>query len=206
MTKFTKEEYLNDPCMVSSLPFWKTKTFSIPESIQVIRDDLYKDGYQNDCRYFKMLHRLNKIGEAYLPTGFVIFDASINEYVHHINSCYEEEHVEDDELEQYKCRPTYNSKLWIAIKDINTNVIVATAIGEVDLEINEGSLEWIQVSKEYRKRGLGTFLVNSLLIKMKPLVDFVTVSGRIDNPTNPMQLYKTCGFENCVIWHVVRNI
>ena len=133
MTKLTKEEYLMDPCKASSLPFWKAKTFSIPEPIQVIRDDLYKDGYQNDCRYFKMLHRLNKIGDTSLPVGFVICDISINEYTHHINSCYEEERVEVNELEQYKKRPTYNPKLWIAVKDSTTNEIVATAIGEVDL-------------------------------------------------------------------------
>ena len=35
----TKEEYLNNPCAASSLPFWKTEQVLIPENILVIRDD-----------------------------------------------------------------------------------------------------------------------------------------------------------------------
>ena len=36
------EEYLNDPCRASSLPFWKTEKVIIPEHIAVLRDDLFR--------------------------------------------------------------------------------------------------------------------------------------------------------------------
>ena len=201
----TKEEYLSNPCKASSLPFWKTQTFSVSPSIQVIRDDLYKGHHQNESQYFKMVHYLKKIEKPSLPNGFSLCEISIEEYAKHINQCYEEEHIEIDELENYKTRPVYNPNLWIAVKDNNTNEIVATAIGETDLEIGEGILEWIQVSKPYRRKGLGKFLVNYLLTKMKQIVVFVTVSGRIDNVNEPIELYKSCGFIDAIIWHVIKR-
>ena len=33
--------YLSDPCGVSSLPFWKTETVTIPRSLKIVRDDEY---------------------------------------------------------------------------------------------------------------------------------------------------------------------
>jgi hypothetical protein len=33
--------------------------------------------------------------------------------------------------------------------------------------------------------------------------DFVTVSGRVDNRTNPERLYRRCGFEGNDVWCVL---
>ena len=74
-----------------------------------------------------------------------------------------------------------------------------------DSEIKEGILEWIQVSPEYRGVGLGKFIVNELLWRMKDKAEFVTVSGKADNPTNPRNLYIACGFSGEEIWHVMRK-
>ena len=81
----------------------------------------------------------------------------------------------------------------------------ASGIAELDTDIKEGILEWIQVSPEYRGKGLGKFIVNELLWRMRDKADFVTVSGKVDNPTNPRELYKTCGFADEEIWHVLRK-
>ena len=62
------------------------------------------------------------------------------------------------------------------------------------------------MSPKYRGKGLGKFVVNELLWRMKGKVDFVTVSGKIDNPTNPRDLYKACGFTNEEIWHVMKRL
>ena len=93
--------------------------------------------------------------------------------------------------------------LWLAVKDNLTEITVATGIAELDIRIGEGILEWIQVSPEYRHMELGTFVVNELLRRMKGNADFVTVSGKVNNKTNPLALYERCGFSEKVIWHVL---
>ena len=45
-------------------------------------------------------------------------------------------------------------------------------------------------------------IFNELLSRMKDKVKFVTVSGRLNNKTNPLALYKNCGFINKQIWNV----
>jgi GNAT superfamily N-acetyltransferase len=57
-------------------------------------------------------------------------------------------------------------------------------------------LEWIQVSPEHRGKGLGKFVVNELLWRMKDTAEFVTVSGKVDTPTNPRERYLECGFSD----------
>ena len=108
-------------------------------------------------------------------------------------------------MKQYKKRNVYSPDLWIGLKENDSGKLVATGIAEFDQEIKEGVLEWIQVSPEFRRRGLGRFVVNELLIRLVKRADFVTVSGRMNNPNNPYALYLNCGFETPVIWHVVRG-
>ena len=200
-----KEEYLKDPCNASSLSFWKTNNFVVPPFIHAVRDDLFDKTLDvNDQEYFKVINYLNNIESPKLSDGYVDCsnDASIKDFVNHINSCYVEEHVSEEELISYKEHPTYKKELWIAVKDIKTNQIVGTAIGEFDSSINEGIIEWVQVSNEYRRKGIGKYLVNSLLLKMKDYADFVIVSGNVNNPSNPLNLYLSCGFKNKIIWHI----
>lgn len=102
----------------------------------------------------------------------------------------------------YKNHPVYDPFLWVAVKDELTGKTVATGIAELDARIGEGVLEWIQVSPTYRGKGLGAYLVNELLSRLKGKADFVTVSGKIKNRTNPLKLYENCGFSEKVIWHV----
>ncbi|MGL5087309.1 MAG: GNAT family N-acetyltransferase [Clostridium sp.] len=64
-------------------------------------------------------------------------------------------------------------------------------------------LEWIQILPEYRGLRLGKAIVMRLLLNMCKQVDFVTVSGKVDNKTNPEKLYRKCGFEGKDIWHVI---
>lgn len=92
--------------------------------------------------------------------------------------------------------------MWIAIKDKTNNIIVATGIAEIDGEIKEGIIEWVEVSKDYRRTGLGKITVNELLKRLKTMANFVTVSGDYNSPYKPIDLYQKCGFENMKIWHI----
>ncbi|WP_373736312.1 GNAT family N-acetyltransferase [Bacteroides heparinolyticus] len=199
------EEYLNDPCGASSLPFWKTKKVIIPEHIAVLREDLFciADCDGIDEPYFKLMHNLKQIRQPKLITQFELIPCETLDFANHINECYAEESISLDELCAYYLRPVFDPNLWIAVRDATSNRIVATGIAELDSCIGEGILEWIQVSPDYRRRGLGKFLVSELLCRMKDKAKFVTVSGRMNNPDNPLALYLSCGFANPVIWHVV---
>ena len=61
----------------------------------------------------------------------------------------------------------------------------------------------MQVLPQKRGRGLGKAIVNELLIRLKSKAKFVTVSGQIDNKTNPEALYRKCGFKGDDIWCVI---
>lgn len=198
-------EYINNPCQASSLPFWKTNCITIPEHILIFRDDEFSVAqYEGmDESYFKLIHDLKTIKTPSLPNRFDIVQCSIADFAHHINECYAEEGVSPEQLHAYQSHPVYDPDLWIAVAEKESKRIVATGIAELDKHIGEGILEWIQVSPDYRHTGLGSFIVNELLLRMQSWAKFVTVSGRMNNPNNPLALYKSCGFTHLVVWHIV---
>jgi GNAT superfamily N-acetyltransferase len=205
--RLDERAYLADPCGASSLPFWKTDRFTVPDNVTVYRDDEFRaeeiDG--TDEPYFKVLHDLTKLDRQTLPPGYETVQCGFEEYASHINACYTQEGVTGKELETYAQRQTYDPSLWLAIRDAANGRIVATGIAELDARIGEGILEWIQVSPDYRRKGLGRFVVRELLYRLKGKADFVTVSGKRNDPCDPLALYRSCGFRDLTVWHVVRK-
>ena len=208
MKNMTAEEYIKDPSGSSSLPFWKSDT-TLPDSIKVMRDDEFEESVPDiweDDPYFKMVHRLGDTEEILLHPDFEEASCSLSEMAEHINSCYEEEGISEAELANYRMSPVYDETLWLCIKEKESDKIAASAIGEFDRKTGEGILDWIQVTEGFRGRGLGKYIVSELLRRLKGKADFVTVSGRTGNRTNPRALYKACGFGEEIIWHVLRRI
>ncbi|MCC8072948.1 MAG: GNAT family N-acetyltransferase [Clostridiales bacterium] len=74
-----------------------------------------------------------------------------------------------------------------------------------DDETKEGILEWIQVVPGFRKKGIGTAIVNQLLYRLSLIADFATVSEKVKNETKPEKLYRKCGFVGNDIWHILRK-
>lgn len=204
----TKEQYLSNPCRVSSIPYWKAKAISIPAGMKILHHDEFSEAeYQQfaDEPYFRLSHDLQDLETPVIPEGFSLCNAALEDFADHINKCYDGSCISASELRSYSTRPVFNEALWIAVKDEQTGDIVATGIGELDPEIGEGVLEWIQVSGNYRGRGLGSFVVLELLRRMKGHAVFATVSGQCNNPTNPEGLYRKCGFTGSDVWHVLRE-
>lgn len=200
--------YLAEPCNVSSLPFWKTETVTIPDFLKIVRDNEYwqnrnKYAEYSDELYFKLIHRMQDLQKPILPDRFSTVEIGVADFARHIGECYADGGISEADLTKYKNHLVYNPALWLAVKDSLTGNIVATGIAELDTRIGEGILEWIQVSPKYRKQGFGTFVVNELLHRMKGKADFGTVSGKVNNKTNPLALYEHCGFSEMVIWHVL---
>ena len=199
------QEYLKDPCGASSLPFWKTEQLEIPAHISVIRDDRFDAALYGgtDEPYFKLVHTLERLERPPLAGLFEAVRCDAVDYARHIDECYAAEGISCDGLAACQKRPVYDPDLWIAVRDPADGRIVASGIADLDRRIGEGILEWIQVSPDYRRRGLGRYTVCELLRRMRGKARFVTVSGRMNNPCNPLKLYLSCGFVNPVIWHVV---
>lgn len=200
--------YLADPVSASSLPFWKTKTVPIPNFLIIVRDNKYRQNRNkyaaySDEPYFKLIHRMQNLQKPILPDRFSTVEIGVADFARHIGTCYADGGISDADLKKYINHPVYDPMLWIAVKDNQTEKTVATGIAELDTRIGEGILEWIQVSPKYRRMGLGEFVVNELLYRMKGKADFVTVSGKVNNKTNPLALYEHCGFSEIVIWHVL---
>ena len=208
ISTITLEEYLADPCGVSSLPYWKSKTVTVPEWMAIVHDRDFQaadwSGFE-DTAYFRLIHDLKSVNVPALPDGFSLCRISTAEYARHICSCYDGIGVTEAELEGYKKRPVHEESLWLAIREAESGSIAATAIGELDPETGEGSLEWVQVSQPFRGLGLGRFLVSELLRRMQGKADFATVSGQCGNPTNPESLYRRCGFTGHDVWHILRK-
>ena len=203
-----KEVYLVNPCKTSSLPFWKTNQISIPENMKIVlEENLHSVNVQKyiDEKYFKLVHRMNDIEKPVLSNRYEVRVCAVSEYAKHITVCYDDIGISVEDLEEYQSHAVYDSNLWIAVTERGQNSIIASGIAELDTDIKEGLLEWIQVSPEYRGMGFGKFVVKELLWRMKDKADFVTVSGKLDNPTNPRGLYLACGFAEEAIWHVMRK-
>ena len=203
-----KEVYLVNPCKTSSLPFCKTNQISIPENMKIVlEENLHSVNVQKyiDEKYFKLVHRMNDIEKPVLSNRYEVRVCAVSEYAKHITVCYDDIGISVEDLEEYQSHAVYDSNLWIAVTERGQNSIIASGIAELDTDIKEGILEWIQVSPEYRGMGFGKFVVKELLWRMKDKADFVTVSGKLDNPTNPRGLYLACGFAEEAIWHVMRK-
>ena len=159
-----------------------------------------------DTPYFKLIHRMECVERPKLRDGYRFIIPDEKTLSEHIASCYVSERVSAAKLAAYRLHATFDPDLWLAIVDEQRYRIVASGIAEVDRDIREGILEWIQVSQEYRQRGWGRIIVNELLYRMRNIADFVTVSGKVNETSGPRALYESCGFEDAVIWHVIKVV
>ena len=202
-----KETYLADPCRASSLPFWKTNSVTVPEGMLILREDDPRLGKVSpsciDTPYFKLIHSMQRIDRTALPMGYCFITPNETALSDHISSCYASERVSASELASYQFHPTYAPDLWLAIQDNETKAVIASGIAELDTDIREGILEWIQVSPAYRRQGFGQLIVNELLSRLQGRADFVTVSGKQNDLLNPRALYERCGFGAGMIWHIL---
>ena len=207
MQALEQEQYLADPCGAASLPYRKAKQMAVPEDVTMIREDQFDPARCSgkDEPYFKMIHRLRDIRRPVLPAQYQEIPCSAGDLSRHISECYAEERLPADELRARAMQPDFDAGLWLAVMDTTNGRIAASGIAEVDPEIREGTLEWIQVSAAYRRQGLGRYIVSGLLHRLHGKADFVTVSGRMNNPDNPLALYRACGFTDCVVWHIIRK-
>ena len=208
ISMISPQDYLQDPCRASSLSFRRTNTTVIPENVLILRDDEFAEiPYPAiDEPYFKLIHRMEWIDQIHLPEDFEMIQCDTADYADHIRECYDGIYISADDLLKQETYPGFDPGLRIAICERNREKIIASGIAEYDPLVGEGILDWIQVSPAYRRKHLGKYIVLELLHRLQGKADFVTVSGKINNPDHPIALYKSCGFADMTIWHIITKI
>ena len=206
----TLTEYLNNPCGTLSIPYWKAKNITIPPDMRILHDrDFLSDilSEYTDEKFFRLYHSLKDIPEI-ATDDFEIATATqkdIKAIVQIINDSYTDISVNSELIKSYTQTPVYNENLWIMVKEKATGNFVGCGLADYDTEVKELVLEWIQVLPEYRGKKIGQLIVNELLFRMKDVADFATVSGKVDNETNPEALYRKCGFVGNDVWHILHK-
>lgn len=204
------QAYLANPCRVLSIPFWKARNMELPSGLHVVHEqDFCREShrYGTDEPYFRLSHRMEGVGKPDL-VGFSVHTATQADWpamVSIIARSYEDMQMDLDRLADYAASPVYHPALWILVRDGNRDEWAGCGIAELDRQIGELALEWIQVLPEYRRRGVGQLIVRELLYRMVGTARFATVSGRVDSESHPEALYRKCGFEGQDIWHVLRE-
>lgn len=206
----TLTEYLNNPCGTLSIPYWKAKSITIPPNMIILHDNDFSSDILSeytDEKYFRLYHSLKEMPKI-ITDDFEIATATqkdIKAIVQIINDSYTDISVNPELIKSYTQTPVYNENLWIMVKEKATDKYVGCGLADYDAEAKELVLEWIQVLPEYRGKRIGQLIVTDLLFRMKGVADFATVSGKIDNETNPEALYRKCGFIGNDVWHILRK-
>ncbi len=143
------------------------------------------------------------------PAGFVFetFDTQkdILTSTFLISACYPNMKISEEVVQGWMKHPVYDHKLWVWVKESRTGRYAALGIAEVDHQVPEASLEWIQVHPAYQRKGLGRAIVGELLRRVSDEVKFTTVSGEMDNPSHPEKLYRQCGFTGSDVWWLLKD-
>lgn len=204
------EKYLKNPCGTLSIPYWKHKSIQVPQNMRIVHQrDFLKNNYSeyHDEPYFRLFHSLKKI-EAVTLDNYVIKTATEDDIpllVDIINESYTDMTITYEQLVGYTQTAVYDSNLWVAAIDKASGNIVGCGIADLDKELREGIIEWIQVLPAYRGKKIGQIIVNELLKRMSEKAEFATVSGKVNNVTNPEMLYRKCGFVGDDIWHILKK-
>lgn len=202
------DAYKKNPCSVLSIPYWKNKSITIPPNMRIVHDrDISKSEYQeyNDEPYFRLFHSLEDIKSVVLDDIAIVTAKreDIPRFVDVINQSYTDLSVTYNQLIGYTQNEVYHPELWIMAVNIADSAVVGCGIAELDRELNEGILEWIQVLPAYRGKKIGQLIVNELLRRMTGIAEFATVSGKVNNVTSPEILYRKCGFVGNDVWHIL---
>lgn len=210
MKEIELSSYLKNPCRASSLPYWKQKYITVPKDMRIVHDSEYDAtlfAEYNDERYFRLYHDLKNV-DFKMPSNveIVVADSDMtNEFVQIINASYDDLSVSTEQLGGYRRTSVFCPELWALIKDVKSGAYVACCIADFDKQCGEMIIEWLQILPAFRKRGYGQLMVKYLLNAVQGKADFATVSGNVDNPTNPEDLYRKCGFTGTDIWHILHR-
>ncbi|MBU5439617.1 GNAT family N-acetyltransferase [Tissierella sp. MSJ-40] len=172
-------------------------------------NDNLKEKFSSVKAYFKLIHNNRDIPDIKISDDYYIRDVNIDSELHMVSElichCYDNIKPSVKEVTKWTRHHVFQKNLWIWVIDKKREKPVALGIAELDINIKEGTLEWVQVLPDYHGNKLGKVLVIELLKRLGQYADFTTVSGELDNKTNAERLYRSCGFIGDDIWYVLRK-
>lgn len=204
------DTYLKNPCGTLSIPYWKNEITQIPENMKIVHHKEYlfceTEGYEDEL-YFRLVHTLKDVDKISLDSVSVrtASDGDYSVILDIINRSYSDILITYEQIKELTKSKVYDEHLWVVAYDNVSGMAIGCGIAELDREVKEGILEWIQVLPEYRRKKVGQLLVKELLTRLQGKADFVTVSGKVNNPSSPERLYRKCGFKGEDIWHIMRR-
>lgn len=179
----------------------------VPDNMKIVHNSEFNAadfvGYKDEP-YFRLYHDLKAVKQPKREDVEIVVGTAdtLDIFVDIINKSYSDLTVTKEQLESYRKTPVFCSDLWVLLKN-TTGDYAGCGIADYDKEIGEMILEWIQVIPSCRHNGYGQCIVNYLLSKMRGQAKFATVSGKVNNPTNPERLYRKCGFTGNDVWHIL---
>ncbi len=202
-----REAYLRNPCGTLSVPWWKAETLAVPDSVKIIHCRDWKGQYSEYQRFFRIMHDLKDLAPADFDYDTIAMDGQAKHLCEMINASYRDEHiaVREEDIRRWKNQRTFREDLCVYINACG-GTMAASGIAAYDGTCREGTLEWIQVLPEYRRKGLGEKIVTVLLNRLRDTgAEFVTVSGNLDSASSPLELYRKCGFTGDDVWYICRG-
>lgn len=202
-------EYLENPCGLLSIPYWKAQKNKIPEHMKIIHNQDFSEDMlreYSDTEYFRLKHNLEKVDKSELQSEFcitTITESQFSQLVEVINNSFTHLGIKVD-IEQVKgwtSTEVYAPDLWTAI--FKDGIMIGSIIADYDKVAKEAIIEWMQVLPEYRGIGIASTILNDCLQRMQGRADFVTVSGMVNNRTKPEMIYRKCGFTGDDVWHIL---
>ena len=202
------KEYWRNPCGLLSIPYWKHQRICLPSNMKILHQRHFSkeaaEGYRDQI-YFRLLHDLNSIPvfhtDGYCTESSSPQDAQVIADI--INQSYRDIRMTASRVLDMTNSPAYCPELWLLVREGSSGQAVGCAIGEFDPASGEMSIEWVQVLPRFRQRGIGSAMVTELLRRAPAGTRFSTVSGQVDNDTNPEGLYRRCGFTGNDYWHIL---
>jgi ribosomal protein S18 acetylase RimI-like enzyme len=88
----------------------------------------------------------------------------------------------------------YCPYLWLWAVDTTNGAKAGIFITDVDPEIREANLDWIQLLPEYRGKRIGEALISETLSRLRGKADMAYV-GTLDE--RAARFYRKCGFDGC---------
>ncbi len=203
------KEYIEKPCRLLSIPYWKAQKMCTPQNMMIIHNNDFSPDLlleYNDTEYYRLKHNLADVNESKLLSGISMNTITKNQYVDLVKLInYSYLHlgirVDIEQVNKWTNTEVYEPDLWIAL--FKKNKMLGAVIADYDKLTKEGIVEWLQVLPEFRGMGLASAVLNECLRRMQGKADFATVSGQVNNITKPEKVYRKCGFTGDDIWHIL---
>lgn len=223
------EKYIKDPINTLPIPLWKHNVTAIRQDMMYVLDANYNETLYRDFQdtlYLRLQHNLLDLKLGKLPAHYFLssYKESDGALIYNlIKECYGSnveydrvDHlVKDETFNDLLCVFLYNDKVFNLENMINLRKNnlgkernykpIGMVIAQFDQKTKEASIEYLCVSEKFRNKGLGSILLQEILLRISNIADFATVSFEKNNNEHLEKMFRKYGFEGNAIWHMLRK-